>query len=130
MDYTSASKQVVEVQQQSQEVLQGLQALAKKLSAAAPDATTAREWAMDLKEVALSIQGQNQNITALLNQMADYIKDLEQQLATHPNPGMQSRGWSSSLGGGSFLGNLTSGLGLGAGMAAGEDLIGGLFNMF
>ncbi|MHB1587845.1 MAG: hypothetical protein ACYCRH_12750 [Acidiferrobacteraceae bacterium] len=130
MDYSNASQQVAQVQQQSQGVLQGIQSFAQKLSSAAPDPTTAREWAMDLKEVALSIQSQNQSITLLLNQMADYIKDLEQQLATHPNPSMQSRGWSSSLGGGSFLGNVTSGLGLGAGLAVGEDLIGGLFNMF
>ncbi|MHB1915078.1 MAG: hypothetical protein ACYCPX_10465 [Acidiferrobacteraceae bacterium] len=130
MDYASASKQLAEVQQQAQGIIQGTQALAQKLSAAAPDPTTAREWATDLKEIALSVQSQNQNTTLLLNQMADYIKDLEQQLATHPNPGIQSRGWSNSIGGGSFLGSVTSGLGLGAGLAVGEDLIGGLFNMF
>lgn len=133
MDYNTASNQLAQVQQQSQTVMQNLQALGQKLVAAAPDPTTGREWAMDIKELALAIQHQNQNVALLLNQMADYIRNLEQQLATHPNPALQPQGWSNAIGsgsGGGFLGNVTSGLGLGAGFAVGEDLINGLFNLF
>lgn len=131
MDYNTANNQLAQVQQQSQTVMQNLQALGQKMVSAAPDPTTGREWAMDIKELALAIQHQNQNVALLLNQMADYIRNLEQQLATHPNPGLQPQGWSNSMGsGGGFLGNVTSGLGLGAGFAVGEDLVNGLFNLF
>ena len=130
MDFNSATGQLAQVQQQSQAVMQNFQALAQKLSAAAPDPTTGREWTMDLREIALSIQTQNQNMTVLLNQMADYIRNLEQQLTTHPSPTLQPQGWSNSLGSGGFLSTVTSGLGLGAGLAVGEDLVGGLFNLF
>ena len=130
MDFNSANGQLAQVQQQSQAVMQNVQTLAQKLTAAAPDPTTGREWAMDLREIALAIQNQNQNVTALLNQMADYIRNLEQQLTTHPSPTMQPQGWANSIGSGGFLGTVTSGLGLGAGLAVGEDLVNGLFNMF
>lgn len=131
MDFTSASNQLSQIQQQSQGVIQNIQAFAQKLAAAAPDPNTGREWAMDLKEIALGVQGQNQSASLLLNQMAEYIRNLEQQLATHPNPTVQPQGWSSGLGsGGGFLSNVTTGLGLGAGLGLGEDLVSGLFNLF
>lgn len=131
MDFNSASTQLAQVQQQTQTVLQNFQTLAQKLQAGAPDATTGREWAMDLREIALAVQNQNQNVSLILNQMAEYIRNLEQQLATHPAPTLQPQGWTSGLGsGGGFMGTVTTGLGLGAGLAVGEDLVNGLFNLF
>lgn len=131
MDYASAENQVMQVQQQSQTIVQGMQALAQKLRAAAPDETTGREWAMDLREIAMSVQNQSQATAMLVNQMADYIRTLETQLQTHPNPTVQPRGWVGAPGaGGGFLGSMASGLGLGAGFAVASDVVNDIFSMF
>lgn len=132
MDYASAENQIVQVEQQSQTTLQNMQALAQKLRSAAPDETTGREWAMDLREIAMSVQQQNQSVVTMVNQMAEYIHTLEGQLQSHPNPTVQPRGWAggSAMSGGGFWGNVTSGLGMGAGFAVASDVVGDLFNMF
>ncbi|MHB8254202.1 MAG: hypothetical protein ACYDEV_11005 [Acidiferrobacter sp.] len=132
MDYQQAENQLATVQQQTQTSLQKLQTLAQKLTAAAPDPTTGREWAMDLREVALAVQNQAQNTTMLVQQMAEYIRRLEGDIASHPSPTVQPTGWANQAraGGGGFLSSLTSGLGMGAGFAVADDLVGDLFNMF
>lgn len=132
MDYQQAENQLASAQQQTQLSLQKLQALAQKLAAAAPDPTTGREWGMDLREVAMAVQNQAQNTTMLVQQMAQYIHQLEDAMASHPNPPVQSAGWAnqSQGAGGGFLGSLTSGLGMGAGFAVADDLVGDLFNLF
>ena len=127
MDYSNAQNQVVQVEQQSQTLIQNIQTLAQKLRSAAPDEATGREWSMDLREIALSVQSENQMLANLVTQMGQYIQTLEAQLQTHPNPSVQPRGWASS-GGGGFLGNLTAGLGMGAGFGLAEDAINGIFN--
>ena len=131
MDYASAENQIVQVEQQGRTTLQKMQALAQKLRSSATDETTGREQAMDLREIALSIQQQNQSVVALVDQMAEYIKTLEGQLQSHPNPTMQPRGWGNrpSMSGGGFWGSITSGLGMGAGFAVADDVVGGLFNI-
>ena len=132
MDYQQAENQLTSVQQQTQTSLQKLQALAQKLTTAAPDPTTGREWAMDLREVALAVQNQAQNTTTLVQQMAEYIRRLESDVATHPSPTVQPTGWANQppMSGGGFLGSLTSGLGMGAGFAVADNLVGDLFNLF
>ncbi|HVC11164.1 MAG TPA: hypothetical protein VNE59_05985 [Burkholderiales bacterium] len=127
MDFASAENQVMQVQQQSQTVVQNIQTLAQKLKSAAPDEATGREWALDLREIAMTVQSQNQMLATLVSQMGQYIQTLEAQLQTHPNPTVQPRGWASS-GSGGFLGNLTAGLGMGAGFGLAEDAISGIFN--
>ena len=132
MDYQQAENQLATVQQQNQATIQKLQALAQKFAAAAPDATTGREWAMDLREVAMMMQTQAQGATTLIQQMAQYIQQLEGAVATHPNAPMQPTGWAnqSPQAGGGFMGSLVSGLGMGAGFAVAEDVVGDLFNLF
>jgi len=132
MDYGSAENQIAKVEQQAQPLLQSIQALAQKLRTGAPDEATGREWAMDLREIALTMQTQNQAVVTLVNQMADYIRNLEGQLATHPAATVQPRGWSNrpAFGtGGGFWSTVTSGLGMGAGFAVANDVVGSLFNM-
>jgi hypothetical protein len=131
MDYASAENQIVQVEQQGRTTLQKMQTLAQKLRSSATDETTGREQAMDLREIALAVQQQNQSVVTLVDQMAEYIKTLEGQLQSHPNPTVQPRGWGnrSPMSGGGFWGSITSGLGMGAGFAVADDVVGGLFNM-
>lgn len=133
MDYSVAEQQMTQTQQQSQAVIGKMQEFAQKLRSAAPDETTGREWAMDLREIAMGIQQQNQSTMMLLQQMGQYIHTLENELTTHPAPSIQPRGWGTGGGwgtGSGFLGNLTTGLGLGAGFAAAEDVVNDIFNQF
>ncbi|HXZ93495.1 MAG TPA: hypothetical protein VEG36_11520 [Burkholderiales bacterium] len=127
MDYSNAQNQVMQVEQQSQALVQNIQTLAQKLKTAAPDEATGREWSMDLREIALSVQNENQMLANLVLQMGQYIQTLEAQLQSHPAPTVQPRGWAGA-GGGGFLGNLTAGLGMGAGFGLAEDAINGIFN--
>jgi len=129
MDYQSAENQIAQVEQQAQGVMQQAQALGQKLQAAAPDPATGREWVMDLKELLLAFQAQHQQMVGMVNQMAEHIQALEQDMQTHPAPTVQSRGWAGQATARNGLwGNVTSGLGMGAGFAVANDLIGSLFN--
>ena len=69
MDFSNAQNQVTQVEQKSQALIQNIQALAQKLKAAAPDDATGREWAMDLREIALSVQNENQMLARLVSQL-------------------------------------------------------------
>ncbi len=131
MDYQQAQNQLALVQQQNQTALQTLQALAQKLAAAAPDPTTGREWAMDLREAAMAMQTQAQSTTMLIQQMAQYIQQLEGALATHPNAPVRPTGWANQpSAGGGFLGSLVGGLGMGAGFAAADNIVNDIFDLF
>lgn len=130
MDYTDATNQIAQIEQQTQQLAQQFQALAQKLNSAAPNPQTGKEWVLDLKQIAINVQSQNQQLAAMVNQMAEHMHNLEQQLDTHPNPSMQARGWGSQYAarGGGFWGNVTSGLGMGAGFGVANALIGGIFS--
>jgi hypothetical protein len=67
MDTATVDSQYAALQQQAQQTSSLLQALAGKLStvAAAGD-TNAREWALDLKEIALAIRDEESSTTQLL----------------------------------------------------------------
>ena len=130
MQYDDATNQITQIEQQTQQLAQQFQALAQKLNSAAPNPETGKEWVLDLKQIAINVQSQNQQLAAMVNQMAEHMRNLEQQLDTHPNPTMQARGWGGSFAprGGGFWGNVTSGLGMGAGFGVANALIGGIFN--
>ena len=130
MDYQTAEAQAVQLQQSATQVAQALTQLAGKLQAKVTDPTLSRELLLDLRETALAIQQQNQAALTLIQQMAQYIHALESNL-TQPSPAMlQPRGWAAqpyANSGGGFLGNVVSGLGLGAGVGLAEDLVGSIF---
>lgn len=132
MDYQSAENQVVQLQQQADQVAQGVKGLADKLQAKITDPNLARELALDLRETALAVQRQNQSTLMLVEQMAQYIHSLESHVSSVPQSGFQTRGWAGQpyMGGGAggFMGNVLSGLGLGAGFGLANDLVSGIFN--
>lgn len=130
MDYQSAESQAIQLQQQANQVTQRLKDVADKLQAKIPDPNLSRELMLDLREVAIAMQQQNQSAVAIIQQMAQYIHALESNLASVPQASFQPRGWytqpySSNSGG--FWGNVTSGLGLGAGFGIGETIVDDIF---
>jgi hypothetical protein len=67
MDTATVDSQYAALQQQAQQTSSLLQALAGKLStAAAAGDANAREWALDLKEIALAIRDEESSTTQLL----------------------------------------------------------------
>lgn len=135
MDYQTAENQAIQLQQQADQVGQSIKALAAKLQAKVPDATLARELMLDLRETALAIQRQNQSSLMLIQQMAEYIHSLETHVSSLPQqptyPTYPTRGWAAQPyagTGGGFMGNVMSGLGLGAGFGLASDLVSSIFN--
>jgi len=130
VDYQDAEKQVVQIQQQAEKVADNVKALAAKLQSKITDADLARELSLDLREAALAIQQQNQSTVALIEQMAQYIHELESHSASVPQVPYQSRGWANQsygMGSGGFMSNVMQGVGMGAGFGLANDIVGGLF---
>jgi hypothetical protein len=130
VDYQSAESQAIQLQQQANQVSQRLKDVADKLQARIPDPNLSRELMLDLREVAIALQQQNQSAVAIIQQMAQYIHTLESNLASAPQVGFQPRGWYSQsypTQSGGFMGNVVSGLGMGAGFGIGETLIDDIF---
>ncbi len=116
MDYQVAQQQTAQMQQQLQTLAQQLQTLAGKIQAGAR-----------------GIAGFGQSTQLMLQQMAQYIQGLEAQLQSHPQPTLAPRGWMQAPafgGGGGFFGTMLSGLGLGAGLGIGQDLVNDIFRAF
>jgi hypothetical protein len=134
VDYQTAENQALQLQQQADQVGQSVKALAEKLQAKVPDPTLARELMLDLRETALGIQRQNQSALMLIQQMAEYIHSLESHVSSLPQPAYPAyptRGWAAQPyagTGGGFMGNVVSGLGLGAGFGLASDLVSSIFN--
>lgn len=144
MDYQSAETQAMQLQTQANETAQAIKAFAEKLQQKVTDPNLQRELLLDLREATLSIQQQNQSALGLIQQMAEYIHVLESHLSSMQQPGFQQqpgyqqpsfqpRGWAAqpyygSRGG--FMGNVMSGLGLGAGFGLASDLVNSIFNAF
>ncbi|MGH8200298.1 MAG: hypothetical protein ACREVO_08020, partial [Steroidobacteraceae bacterium] len=130
VDYQTAENQAIQVQQQADQVGQGIKSLAEKLPAKIGDPLLARELMLDLKETALAIQRQNQSALMLIQQMAEYIHSLESHVNSAPQPTYQTRGWAAQPyagTGGGFMGNVMSGLGMGAGFGLASDLVSSIF---
>ena len=131
MDYQSAENQAIQLQQQADQVGQGIKALAEKLQSKISDPTLSRELILDLKEATLAIQRQNQSAAMLIQQMAEYIHSLETHVNSLPQPTYQTRGWAAQPyagSGGGFMSNVMSGLGMGAGFGLASDLVSSIFN--
>ncbi len=131
MDYQTAEAQAAQLQNQANQAAQQLKQFAEKLQSKVTDPSLSRELLLDLREATLAIQQQNQSALALLEQMAQYIHVLESHLNSLPQPGFQTRGWAAQPyygSSGGFMGNVMSGLGLGAGFGLASDLVNSIFN--
>lgn len=142
MDIETVDQQYSQLQTASQQVEQELKELATKLQAESTNGNQqAREWVLDLKEIALAVQSQQQQTMNLLQAIHGFVANQNQAYtASYPPPmqsgypqpgfapgtmpmGMQQRG---GLGG--FL---QSGFGrameMGLGFGLGDDLINKIF---
>ena len=100
MDPETVEANYAQLQQQGQQTAALIQALAGKLQAAATAGdTNAREWMLDLKEVALGVQ-QEEGQTSLLLQSIHSMVDNHVQTAVPPQyqqPQYQQRPSTSSV---------------------------------
>ncbi|MGH8148981.1 MAG: hypothetical protein ACRETB_03245 [Steroidobacteraceae bacterium] len=134
MDYQTAENQAIQLQNHANQVGEELKDLAGKLQAKVSDPSAAKDLMLDLREAVLAIQQQNQSSLNLIQQMAEYIHVLEthvNQLPPQPQQSFQTRGWAQQPyygRSGGFMGNVMSGLGMGAGFGLASDLVGSIFN--
>ena len=140
MDVQTIDQEYQQLQNQAQETSRVLQALAAKLGAAAQSGDqNARDWQLDLREVALAIQSEQSQVQNLLQALHGFVANQAQQ-GGYGQPGF---GGPLGQGGGGFgygqgaglmgaLGGfMNSGFGraieMGAGFGIGDDLINRIF---
>ncbi|MDD5280901.1 hypothetical protein [Acidithiobacillus sp.] len=142
MNLQTVEQQYNQLQQENQGVMQALQTLAGKLKTAADGGNQdAHEWMLDLKELALNIQTEQQQMMTLMQAMHQAVQnDVASMQQNNPawQPGYpqtpqvgQPQGYPQQQGGG-FLNSLEhSGFGqmlmMGAGFGIGDDLINSIF---
>jgi len=140
MDIQMIDQQYSQLQNASQQVEQELKELATKLQAESTSGNQqAREWVLDLKEIALAIQSQQQQTVNLLqaihgfvaNQNQAYIQGYPQAVqGGYPQPGYAPGGMPAQSTGG-LGGFLQSGFGrameMGLGFGLGDDLMRKIF---
>ena len=144
MDVQTIDQQYQQLQAQSQQTAQALQLLGGKLQAAAQGGDQqAREWLLDLRELALAFRSEQDQVSNLLQALHGFVANEAQvqgQMAQAPQQGwgpayQQSQpGYApppQQQGSGMLGGFLNSGFGraieMGAGFGIGDDLINKIF---
>lgn len=135
MDTSTIDQAYQQLQSDFQDVAKSIQTLAQKLQAAdqAGDAN-AKEWLLDLKQIALDVKDEQIQANALLQAIHGYVdsthQQYQQQVQQMPQQ-MQTGMFGGGRGGGLFGGLLGGGFGrameMGAGIGLGEDLINSIF---
>ena len=150
MDVETIDRAYNQLDNQSQQTIQALTALAQKLQVAVQAGDqNAREWMLDLKEIAVGIKEEQNQVTALLQalhgfaatQLQSPITPTYPQAPYQPAPFQQAPyqpvspqyPQPSYSGGGGMLQRFLSGgfgqaIAAGAGFGIGDDLINHLFN--
>ena len=157
MDIQTIDNEYGQLQQQSQATVQALQALGGKLQAASANGDQqAREWLLDLRELALSFRSEQDRMTNLLQALHGFVANQagaamqppatggswgqqpfsapgypQGQAGYQPQPGYPSQNAAPQGAGGMLGGFLNSGFGraieMGAGFGIGDDLIKDIF---
>ena len=141
MDIETIDRNYDQLQKEAQDTIQALTALAGKLQAASDKGDqNAREWMLDLREVALRIQEEENQATALLQSIHDFVVNNLQappQPAYQPAPPpaqpvyQQAPVYQQPQRGGALSHFMGSGFGqaivTGAGFGLGADLINSIF---
>jgi seryl-tRNA synthetase len=139
MDTATIDQEYSQLQTEFQDVAQTVQALAQKLQHAVDSGDqNAREWLLDLKQVALDIKDEQMQVNNLLTAIHGFVATAN---AAPPPPVYaqptqqqvypQQQGYQRQRRGGMFGNFLGGGFGqameMGAGIGLGEDLINSIF---
>ncbi|GBR46971.1 hypothetical protein [Neokomagataea thailandica] len=140
MDVQTIEQAYNQLQQQSQQSAQALQTLGSKMQLAAQSGDQqAREWALDLRELALAFQAEQQQVATLLQQLHAALSNASQNQNYAPQGFVQQSApvqppiapAPQAANGGFFSNILNSGFArsveAGAGFAIGDDLIKDIF---
>jgi hypothetical protein len=144
MDIQSIDREYDALQTQSQQTIQALQTLGGKLQTASQSGNQdAREWLLDLRELALSFQSEQNRMNNLLQALHGLIASQQQSAPVYQQPAPQpSSVWNAAPapqqpayepqpaqgGFGGFLNSsLGRGLAMGAGFGIADDLIKDIF---
>ncbi len=91
MDPQTVDQNYAQLQQQGQQTASQIQTLAGKLqTAAAAGDTNAREWMLDLKEIALGVQQEEGQVSLLLQSIHSMV---DNHLQSTGQPGYQQQGY-------------------------------------
>jgi len=146
MDVETIDQQYQQLQTQAQQTAGELTKLAGKLQISAQGGNQdAREWLLDLREIALAMQAEQNQVGALLQALHGYVMNQAQQVTSmpqsapgawaaapqgYPPPGYQPA-YPQQAGGGMLGSFMNSGFGraltMGAGFGIGDDLINSIF---
>jgi hypothetical protein len=148
MDVQTIDQAYAQLEAQAKQTIGELSTLADKLRTAAQAGNQdAREWMLDLKEIALAMQAEQNQVAALLQALHGFVANQVPQTApSSPWGGAPAQPWGSQPPPGypqpapypqqsqasSMLGGfLNSGFGraieMGAGFGIGDDIINGIF---
>jgi hypothetical protein len=141
MDTQTVDQQYTQLQTEFADVAKSVQDFAGKLqSAAASGDANAKEWLLDLRQIALDVKDEQMQVNNLLTALHQFVANAAQevqqaqaQAQAQPQPGYQQpmgrvgMGMGGGMGGGMFGGFLGGGFGrameMGAGIGLGQDLI-------
>ncbi|HWF24662.1 MAG TPA: hypothetical protein VG275_04405 [Solirubrobacteraceae bacterium] len=143
MDTATIDQAYGRLQGEFEDVAKSVQELAGKLQAAAQAGNTdAKEWLLDLKQIALDVKDEQVQVNEVLQAIHSYVDNSNQQFQQMPQyqqvpqqgGGMMGGGgglFGGRRGGGMFGNFLGGGFGqameMGAGIGLGEDLINSIF---
>jgi len=140
MDTSSIDQAYGRLQTEFQDVAKSIQALAEKLQAASQGGdANAKEWLLDLKQVARDVKDEQIQVNTLLQAIHGFVDASNQQLQQQQQPQQMSQPMGGGMGGGCSAAvagrdvrriprrRLWPGDGDGAGIGLGEDLINSIF---
>ncbi len=149
MDVQTIDNEYEQLQDQAKQTVGKLKELASKLQTSAQSGNQdSRDWLLDLREIALAIQTEQNQVNSLLQALHAFVANqAHQQMATAPQAAPQTQPWGMpqpypqpgyppqqpypQQGGGLLGGLLSSGFGraiaMGAGFGIGDDIINSIF---
>lgn len=140
MDTETIDQQYNQLQTEFQDVAKSVEGFAAKLQTAAQGGDqNAKEWLLDLKQIAIDIKDEQMQVNNLLTALHQFVANAaqqEQQAQQAPQQVVYQQqpqgGFGMGMGGGGMFGGLLGGgfgraIEMGAGIGLGQDLINSIF---
>jgi len=137
MDVDTIDQEYQQLQRESVQLTQTIQTLATKLHTASnAGSADAKEWILDLKDIALQIQQEQLQMQTVLQALHVFtVNSLQSSQEQPPTaapagaaPSQQSGGTLQHLSGSGFGQAMTTGAGIGVGFGLADSVIDSLFN--